>query len=145
MKTCKTCGYFDDGLQVCELKSKDKWHCVLADDKACDDWTLGYEALLGKASESLKKAREKHPDFVPPLSPSIASTFAICANAAKRNLEEHGTLDDDALSVVLFSEVYEFLVEVARGDFDRALEEAGDVIAVMYRALNGECKKEESK
>ena len=137
MKTCKTCGYFDDGLQVCELKSKDKWHCVLADDKACDDWTLGYEALLGKASESLKKALEKHPDFVPLPTPDLAEGFAV---DARWFAEAYPCLRN-----VLLSEVQEFLAEVARGDFDRALEEAGDVMAVLYRALNGEGRKEETK
>lgn len=141
MKTCETCGYFDPSLQVCELKSKGKWHCVLAADKACDDWTLGYEALLGKASESLKKAREKHPDFVPvPTGDKKSATYRALAQDERRVQRCFG----ETLAEVLREEIYEFLAEVAAGDFNRAIEEAGDVIAVMYRALNGEYKKEVS-
>lgn len=143
MKTCETCGYFDPSLQVCELKSKCKWHCILAADKACDDWTLGYEALLGKASESLKKAREKHPVFLDAWPKAEdAETYLDTAEIHKLDI---GKKKSTQLHSILFSEVFEFLAEIARGDFDRALEEAGDVIAVLYRALNGECKKEESK
>lgn len=137
MKTCETCGYFDPGLQVCELKSKGKWHCVLAADKACDDWTMGYEALLGKVSESLKKAREKHPDFVPLPPFHWGNQLLYEARQYKWKVQD----GKGELQEVLLSECYEFMSALAVGDFRHALEEAGDVIAVLYRALNGECKE----
>ena len=56
----------------------------------------------------------------------------------KNNNTTCGKKESTQLHSILFSEVFEFLAEVARGDFDRALEEAGDVMAVLYRALNGE-------
>lgn len=102
---------------------------------ACENYELDSMDFNDAFEESLAKAREKHPDFVPSPGPELAESFA---KDAKWHADAVPCLRN-----VLLSEVYEFLAEVANGDFDRALEEAGDVVAVLYRALNGEGKQED--
>lgn len=137
-KTCKTCGHRDE-LGRC-WKSKVPNESVCPENKpACEHWNLAFEDLTSAMYASVDKAREKHPvllDVWP--EPGDAEDYAAYAKAWKQQIARKGY---DQLMAVLFSEVNEFLAEVARGDFDRALEEAGDVIAVLYRALNGEGKE----
>lgn len=133
-KCCCFCAHYGRGecnLFVSEPTKRDPRTA------GCKDWTFPFTELMAEAKDSLMKARDKHPDFVPPPTPDLAEGFAVdarwCAGAYP------------CLRNVLLSEVYEFLTEIAKGDLRRATEEAGDVIAVLYRALNGEGKQEESK
>ncbi len=104
---------------------------------ACENYELDSMDFNDAFEESLAKAREKHPDFVPMPTPDLAEGFAVDARWFAGAVP--------CLRNVLLSEVQEFLVEMAKGDFARALEEAGDVMAVLYRALNGEGQREEDK
>lgn len=128
-------------LRVCDAESGINAH--EKDDPACGKLRLDVERLMEAANNSLHKAREKHPDFVPLPGPECASMYATRALFAKNDIESRVATGYGELPAVLFSEVYEFLAEVANGDFDRDLEEAGDVVAVLYRALNNEGKKKE--
>lgn len=142
-RTCETCAHLHQGheciLHFGSPKEVDK------KDPACKGYLLSFSELKWSLVDSLDKARKKHPDFVPLPGPECASMYATRALIAKTDLESRIAIGYGTLPAVLFSEFYEFLAEVAKGDFDRALEEAGDVMAVLYRVLNGECKKEESK
>ena len=104
---------------------------------ACENYELDSIDFNDAFEESLAKAREKHPGFVPLPTPDLAEGFAVDARWHAEAVP--------CLRNVLLSEVYEFIAEVAKGNFYRALEEAGDVMAVMFRALTGDGKKEESK
>lgn len=139
----KTCGQCKHRWMECCLKDMREWLTVDAADEACES----FELHLGKLDEafdaSLAKARKKHPAFLDAW-PKAEDAEAYLDTAEIHKLDI-GKKESTQLHSILLSEVFEFLAEVARGDFDRALEEAGDVIAVMYRALNGEYKKEGSK
>lgn len=148
-RTCKTCAYHDTygncwnpkGTPLCldipqPRKSK---------APACAAWVLAPRKLTTAFRASLDKAREKHPKFIDlgqKYSDYSIAYFQEKAESLKDALEK----SDCPLRSLLNAEVYAFLAEVARGNFDRALEEAGDIMAVLYRALNGDGqKKEESK
>ena len=142
-RTCKTSEHRDRFGQCWKSKVPNESNCP--DNKpACEHWMLASENLNEAMKASLCKARRKHPvllDVWP--EPGDAEDYAAYAKAWKQQIARKGY---DQLMAVLFSEVNEFLAEVARGDFERALDEAGDVLAVIYRTLNGEGKKkEESK
>lgn len=141
----KTCGQCKHRWMECCLKDKRERLTVDASDEACES----FELHLGKLDEafeaSLAKAREKHPDFVAipedNRAHAIATAAGNMAHKLKAYLAGESTPmchEDYQLEVALKSEVYEFLEAFFGGDFGRALEEAGDVIAVLYRALNGE-------
>lgn len=147
MKTCKTCAHYD-----CV------GNCLCTDDDcpfnaymirrereapACPAWKLDRHAFKSAFLDSLRKASEKHPVFLDVWPKAEdAETYLDTAEIHKLGI---GKKDSDQLHSILFSEVFEFLAEIARGDFDRALEEAGDVMAVLYRALNGDGQKKEKK
>lgn len=136
--TCKTCAAYDDHLQGC-WRAKDD----CPDNKpACEYWILSAGKLMTAFRASLDKAREKHPEFIDlgqRYSDHSIEYFQDKAESLKGALER----SDCQLRTLLVAEVYAFLFEFARGDFDRALEEAGDVMAVLYRALNEAGKKEQ--
>lgn len=129
----KTCGQCKHRWMECCLKDKRERLTVDAADEACESFELHLGTVDEAFEASLAKAREKHPDFVPMPTPDLAEGFAVDARWHAEAVPY--------LRNVLLSEVQEFLAEVAKGDFGRALEEAGDVMAVLYRALNGEGKK----
>lgn len=125
MKTCGDCRFFCDP-DFCvnyDRKESSAW-----DTPACATFELDPDALMDAARTSIDKAHERHPDFAYVLR-AAAENYADKAADLK---------PDSTLHAVLLAECYEFLAEMARGDFDRAKQEAGDVIAVLYRALNGE-------
>lgn len=132
----KTCGQCKHRWMECCLKDKRERLTVDAADEACES----FELHLGKLDEafetSLEKAREKHPVFLDAW-PKAEDAEAYLDTAEIHKLEI-GKKESTQLHSILFSEVFEFLAEIAKGDFARALEEAGDVMAVMYRALNGD-------
>lgn len=137
-RTCKTCAAYEGYLQRC-WRAKDDY---CPDNKpACEHWILAAGKLTKAMCASLDKACEKHPVFLDAWPKAEdAEDYASYARIWKEAIanKDRGQLRD-----VLYSEVNEFLAEVARGDFDRALEEAGDVVAVLYRALNEDGKKEQ--
>lgn len=132
-RTCETCAFLNDGectRHFVAPKSARQF------DPACKDYTLSFSEFKWALAESLDKARKKHPGFVPLPTPDLEEGFAVDARWHAEAMP--------CLRNVLLEEVFEFLVEVARGDFDRALKEAGDVMAIMYRALNGDGQKKEA-
>ena len=141
--SCKTCDHFDDygncwkGAPFC----LDIPHPRKSVDPACSAWVLKPGTLTTAFRASLDKAREKHPVFLDAW-PEAEDAEAHLA-AAKMWKEAIANKDSGQLRAVLYSEVEEFLAEVARGDFDRAISEAGDVVAVLYRALDEACKEEQ--
>lgn len=141
----KTCGQCKHRWMECCLKDKRERLTVDSADEACES----FELHLGKLDEafeaSLAKARKKHPDFVSIPAGSRAHAIATSAgNMAKQikaDLERESTAQcyvDCQLEMALKGELYEFLEAFHNGDFNTALAEAGDIIAVLYRALNGE-------
>lgn len=140
-KTCKTCAERDN-YRWCLLPTNTDKDCHRPDDTpACEHWHLSFEELTEAMCASVDKARRKHPvllDVWP--EPKDAEGYEVWAKTWKQQIanKDRGQLRD-----VLYSEVNEFLVEVARGNFDRALEEAGDIMAVLYRALNGDGQGQE--
>lgn len=125
MKTCGDCLFFCDPdlcVKYDQLEAYD-W-----DSPACATFELDPDALMDAARTSIDKAHVRHPDFA-----------YILRDAAEDYADKAADLKaDSTLHAVLVAECYEFLVEMAKGDFARAKQEAGDVIAVLYRALNGE-------
>lgn len=143
-RTCETCKHF------CESFVEGQYRCFRTtpavssklDSPACEHYELSKSDFVMAFDGCLIKAREKHPGFVPvPTGDKKAATYRALAQDERRVQRCFGA----TLAEVLREDIYEFLAEVAAGDFDRALEEAGDVMAVMFRALTGDGKKEESK
>ena len=98
------------------------------------------EEFFNNCSRHIDHAREKHPFF---------------ANGVLEDSEQGNVLDEvvtlemaryykrkiaksPVLENVLLSEIYEFLAELHKGNMERALEEACDVVAVLYRAHAGD-------
>lgn len=141
-RTCKTCEHRDRFGRCWKAKVSNNSDCP--DNKpACEHWMMAAEELNEAMKASLFKARRKHPvllDVWP--KPVEAEHYETCAKYLK---EEIAHKEVDQLRTVIYSEVNEFIAEVARGDLDRAIDEAGDVLAVIYRVLNGEgLKKQEA-
>ena len=137
-KTCDSRVSHDGRLCVCDAESGINAH--EKDDPACGKLRLDVARLMEAANNSLHKAREKHPDFVPLPPFHWGNQLLYTARQYKWRVQD----GKGELQEVLLSECYEFMSALAVGDFRHALEEAGDVVAVLYRALNGEGKKEVS-
>lgn len=142
-RTCETCMHF------CESFVEGQYRCFRItpavsrawDSPACEHYELSKTDFVMAFDGSLIKAREKHPGFVPVPQEwwkldALARYYGESARTGRRDVAE----GDAAFKLgdVLLCEVYEFLEAFFAGDFTRALEEAGDVAAVLYRALNGE-------
>lgn len=145
--TCKTCVHCikaADGVPKCFHKGLDK--IVTFEMPACSHYILSEAMLFGAHTASLDRARKLHADFCDHVitgyqTPAIAKALNI--SAAERRLKNaRRTLAEDptSLEAVLDCEVAEFLLDFALGHHAHALAEAGDVIAVLYRALNLEVK-----
>lgn len=146
-RTCKTCDHFDCvGNCLCtDYNCPFKAHAIHREREApaCPAWKLDRHAFKSAFLDSLRKARTKHPVFLDAW-PKAEDAEAYLDTAEIHKLDI-GKKESTQLHSILFSEVFEFLAEVARGDFNAALAEAGDVVAVLYRALNGDGQKEEDK
>ena len=134
MKTCGQCKH--QLFNRCLLKKREG---LSMDSEACASFELELYELDKVFEKSIAKARAKHPVFLDAW-PKAEDAEAYLDTAEIHKLDI-GKKENTQLHSILLSEVFEFLAEVARGDFGRALEEAGDVIAVLYRALNGEVKE----
>lgn len=154
MKTCGQCRHLL--FNRCLLKKREG---LSTDSEACAFFELELYVLDKVVEKSIAKARAKHPDFCP-FAIHRKNHIEALARLHEAEPDEHfftlsGNIDlhhlDNAREAVrqcpsvlnvLKCEVVEFCKELELGDFDRALEEAGDVIAVLYRAINGEGKGE---
>lgn len=146
-RTCKTCDHYDCvGNCLCtDYNCPFRTYAVKREREApaCPAWKLDRHAFKSAFLDSLRKAREKHPVFLD-VWPKAEDAEAYLDTAEIHKLDI-GKKESTQLHSILFSEVFEFLAEVARGDLDRAIEEAGDVVAVLYRALNGDGKQEDKQ
>ena len=141
----KTCGQCKHRWMECCLSDKRERLTVDADQEACESFELHLGTFDEAFEASLAKACKKHPDFVAipagKRAHAIGTAAGNMAHKLKAYLAGESTPmchEDYQLEVALKSEVYEFLEAFHNGDFNAALAEAGDVVAVLYRALNGE-------
>lgn len=137
-QTCETCACYNDGECLIHFTQPAKAN---AKDPACEDYALAMTEFKWALVDSLEKARRKHPDFIPLPPFHWGNQLLYEARQYKWKVQD----GKGELQEVLLSECYEFMSALAVGDFDHALEEAGDVMAVLYRALNGDGKQEENK
>lgn len=145
-RTCKTCDHFDCvGNCLCTDDDCPFKACAVHREReapACPAWKLDRRAWKSAFLDSLAKAREKHPEFID-LGQSY-SDYSIEYLQTEAELRKGAVeMSDCQLRTLLVAEVYAFLFEFTQGDLDRALKEAGDIMAVLYRALNNEGKKKE--
>ena len=88
------------------------------------------DTLFKASSISLRKAEEKHPTF-----PAVAFDEVIPLDAIRQRNDIQESEGSHTISGILLEEVYEFLEALENNDYSSALSEAGDVIAVLLRAL----------
>lgn len=133
-RICANCAHANHALMSNHIRCNKKHELRRSICQACKKWELSVELLNDAFAKSLDKARAKHPDFCLNLADEDWKTCRYLAENWKKG---------NSIRAVLMSEANEFLCELARGDLDRAVSEAGDIIAVLYRALNGEWQKKE--
>ena len=149
-RTCETCKHscpaFVDGTLKCFRYPSGAPRD--AGTEACKHYEFAPTFLEFAAKDSLAKARKKHPDFVAipagERAHAIGTAAGNMAKQIKADLARESTAQcyvDCQLEMALKGELYEFLEAFHHGDFNTALAEAGDVIAVLYRALNGEGRR----
>lgn len=148
-KTCVHCLKGADGVPKCF--HSDLTQIVTFETPACSHYILSEAMLFGAHAASLDRARKLHADFCNHLffpHPCTPTAKTLDISHAERRLKfarKRLAEDPTSLEAVLDCEVAEFLLDFALGHHAHALSEAGDIIAVLYRALNLEVKtKKES-
>lgn len=97
------------------------------------------EAFWKACSKHIQHARDKHPHF----ADTVINRKHITPEASAASIARHtkAIISHEALSGrasvenILLGEVYEFIAELAKKDKARAVEEAADIVAVVYRAI----------
>ncbi len=117
---------------------------------ACEHFALSMESMYLNVKDALCESRKELPGFLPPPQTTMVATYKIEAQACRSHLEvsANGFADEyrfDLLGYLLFATVSEFLAEVANRDFERSLKKAAEVVAILYRTLNGDGEKKEAK
>lgn len=106
-------------------------------------YSLGFEeakkrdAFFKAVSAHINHAREKHGFFCD--SVGAMHNYDKMATDIKEVISELPTLEN-----VLVAELCEFMAEAQRGNYERAYEEACDVVAVLYRYLAGDMSADKS-
>lgn len=110
-----------------ELEMKEK------EDKKIDEF-------FNLCKKHLVHARTKHPQF----AKRILTRSTELANEYLAGFHKKMITQDDfyALEDILMSELHEFLVEAHRGNRERAIEEACDIFAVLFRYIAGDMDNE---
>ena len=85
----------------------------------------------------VRHARKKHPFFASRVLWRDSDLF----NVNEAQWQKKIIKSNYSLEAVLLSEVHEFLIEMNKGNYKRALEEALDIVAVLVRALIGDIGK----
>lgn len=85
--------------------------------------------------EHIVHAKEKHPLFAHVLAHGAAGSYDALARGEKRIIQADMRINACSAITVVSAELYEFFFELASGNLDRAKEEAADLVAVIYRAL----------
>lgn len=91
-----------------------------------------FHALI---DEHIVHAKEKHPLFAHMLTHDAAWIYDAHAKREKRIIQTDVRMNACAATTVVSAELYEFFAELASGNLDRAKEEAADLVATIYRAL----------
>ena len=89
------------------------------------------DSLSQASSISLHKAEEKHPTF-----PAVVFDEVIPLDAIRQRNDIQESECRHTISGILLEEVYEFLEALENNDYASALSEAGDIVAVLLRALD---------
>ena len=132
---CRTCRYYDAQDKACYLKG---YRQGFKPTDGCDRWVYNTDRFADIVNAHVRHACKKHPGFVRTVCPVNTSYMRFSKHA---DLYREMLGQDSCLAYALLSEVYEFLAEVARGDANRAEQEAADVMAVIIRALAGHIKE----
>lgn len=138
VRTCKTCisciaPSYLNGEHRCQKSFDGENPPTTPETPACRDWVLSEGQIYLAFERSLQKARREHPTFCPVLTGDSAEATYRHAAEEQRIWQREDTI---TLRAVILEEVYEFLAEIAAGNLEAAISEAGDLLAVMYRALN---------
>lgn len=88
------------------------------------------DSLFKASGISLRKAEEKHPTF-----PAVAFDEVIPLDAIRQRNDIQESERRHTISGILLEEVYEFLEALESNDYEAMLSEAGDIVAVLLRAL----------
>lgn len=100
---------------------------------------MNEEAFWKICSEHVEHARDKHPHFADVvMNRNHITPEASAASIALRTkavIAYEARSGRASIENILLGEVYELLTELARKDRARAIEEAADVVAVVYRAI----------
>lgn len=125
-KTCELCKNFDDYNGECELSAKD----VDSETQACERFELHFPTLL----DAFIDARDNviNANFTLPTREEVVE-------AMRREWaidEDEERLDKRTLRMALDKAVASFVSSVGHGEFDAAIWGAGDVIAILYHAIN---------
>ena len=145
--TCKTCVHClkgADGVPKCFHSGLTQ--IVTFETPACSHYILSEAMLFGAHTASLDRARKLHADFCDHAitfhgNPILAKLDIFHAKRRLKYAREALAEDPTSLEAVLDCE--EFLLDFALGHHAHALSEAGDIIAVLYRALNLEIRRKQ--
>lgn len=157
IKVGRTCGYCNHsrfsnafGLLICFRDNHRTPHEVSG--PACEHFELTSDKLFAAFKTALGDSRRECPNFVPPPQEKrrarlYATDARVCKGYIEEGLKEIPSEDEenalggyrfDLLRNTLFAASYEFLVEVSAKNFYQSLKKAGEIIAILYRTLNGD-------
>lgn len=96
---------------------------------------MNLDDFFAQCEAHLEHAKNSHPMFVETID-NNAIRRANYGNFAKIAEFDCEHSIKTSLHDVLIEEVYEFLYEVSKGHLHRAKEEAADIVAVLFRAID---------
>lgn len=94
------------------------------------------DLLTQRAKDSVTKAEKKHPTFPSNVfHPRQGQVFKPSLESLRRKNDKAEMDGSQTIAEVLLEEVLEFAFALESKDRDASFEEAGDVVAVVLRAL----------
>lgn len=94
------------------------------------------DALLQSAKDSITKAVKKHPTFPSNVfQPGQGQVFKPSLESLRRKNDKAEIDGSQTIAEVLLEEVLEFAFALDSKDKAASVEEAGDIVAVVLRAL----------
>lgn len=94
------------------------------------------DLLTQRAKDSVTKALEKHPTFpIEVFQSGSSQIFKMDLDAVRKKNDTAEKNGSQTIIEVLLEEVLEFAFALESKDRDASFEEAGDVVAVVLRAL----------
>lgn len=95
------------------------------------------DLLTQRAKDSVTKAEKKHPTFPSNVfQPGQGQVFKPSLESLRRKNDKAERDGSQTIAEVLLEEVLEFAFALESKDLDASFEEAGDVVAVVLRALD---------